>query len=146
MLTRTLAALALFAILSISASAHDVGGWIVVENHADAQWRWSAANPSFPGLRIELEMLAPEKPELLVWEEPERYSGIGLLRYYAGEPGTSVLVRVEQVVIIDLKNARVIGVAPYLAGEDRAAWEWGDAAVTVTDPWDGSATTYQLAD
>ena len=43
-------------------------------------------------------------------------TGIGLLRYYAGEPGTSVLVRVEQVVIVNLNKGYVIGTAPFLAG------------------------------
>ena len=66
----------------------------------------------------------------------ESLSGIGLLRYRAGD-------KTEYVVIIDLSRGQVVSIEPYIMGDAKSKWAWTQNAVTVTDP-DGLASFYEL--
>ena len=66
----------------------------------------------------------------------ESLSGIGLLRYRAGE-------KAEYVVIVDLSRGQVVSIEPYILGDAKSKWAWTQNAVTVTDP-DGLSSYYEL--
>ncbi len=86
---------------------------------------------------ILLEVQNSGPVEIVEWTPlKESLSGIGLLRYRAGDKS-------EYVVIIDLSRGQVVSIEPYIMGGAKSKWAWTQNAVTVTDP-DGLASYYEL--
>ena len=98
-----------------------------------------ATNPSYPKLRVRLEMYGPGEPQIVDWTLM-KYSlkGIGLLRYRAGRFADDSISSYGYTAIIDLWKGKLAGVEPHSWGDKQARWEWKLASVTVTDP-DGVA-------
>ncbi len=116
-----------------------VSGWEIV---SPAPGRNVAINEHFPKIKIVLEMHGSGTPEILEWTLlKEQLSGIGLLRYYAGQ--SSGNKRNEYVVIVDTTKNEVVSIEPYISGEAKARWDWTEYAVTVTD-FEGIASAYEL--
>ncbi len=117
----------------------EVSGWIVKER---AFGRYTATNPDYPALSVELEMFGGGKPTILDWTlKKGALSGIGLLKYYAGSvDGEGDL---EYVAIVDTRAKKVVSIEPERWGDKPATWTWQAVAVTVTDP-DGHANELAL--
>ena len=116
-----------------------VDGWSVTEL---SQGRYAATNPDYQGLRAELEMFGAGKPKILEWKLLRgALSGIGLLKYYAGnlvEDGD-----LEYVIIVDTRANKVVSIEPERWGEKPATWTWQAVSVVVTDP-DGHSNEVAL--
>ncbi|MGI9353438.1 MAG: hypothetical protein ACR2O3_17905 [Rhizobiaceae bacterium] len=93
---------------------------------------WIARSADYPGLGVPLNMASPSTPEIYEFVTLPRYqNSIGLLQYYAGEPGTSYLVTLIHNAILDLEANRVIGDAPFSEDCVPAKWSWSDGEVKV---------------
>jgi hypothetical protein len=106
-----------------------------------ASGQFTALNERYPKVPVPLEMQSEGTAEVLEWTPlKEGLSGIGLLRYRAGEKkGGSY----EDVAIIDLSRGQVVSIEPYISGEVKSKWAWTQTAVTVTDG-DGLSSYYEL--
>ncbi len=119
---------ALWAQCGIPQASASSAGWSVQQVNGD----WFASNPEYPGLQAEIFMNTPEHPQILDWGMPERYQGrIGVLQYYAGEPGTSYLVTIISNAVIDLETGAVLGEASFSEDCKRMDWHWYDDKVVV---------------
>lgn len=119
------------------------------EAHAsieDNQWSviWQddepyAVSEMYPLVKLPLFMHAPEKPQLLFFNRPIKdRPTVARLRYYAGAPGTSVLVPIVEQVVFDLANAgEVVLRGTYTENCEPVAWEWTQETVAVGDPAQG---------
>jgi len=116
-----------------------VAGWVVTE---PSPGRYLASNPDYRALRAELEMFGAGKPRILEWElMAGALSGIGLLKYYAGNPGGGD--ELEYVAIVDTRANKVVSIEPQRWGSRPAQWNWQAVSVVVTDP-DGHANEVKL--
>ena len=89
-------------------------------------------------------MFGSGKPKILEWKLlKDALSGIGLLKYYAGDFGEGQDTSLEYVAIVDTRANKVISVEPHSWGPAAAQWNWQAVSVVVTDP-DGNANEVQL--
>ena len=92
----------------------------------------------------ELEMFGSGKPRIVEWKQlKDALSGIGLLKYYAGDFGEGQDTSLEYVAIVDIRANKVLSVEPHSWGPAAAQWNWQAVSVVVTDP-DGNANEVQL--
>ncbi|MET0301723.1 MAG: tetratricopeptide repeat protein [Methyloceanibacter sp.] len=118
-----------------------VAGWVIKQPQPG---RYIASNPKYPALRTELEMFGTGTPKILEWKQlKDALTGIGLLKYYAGDFGDAAATSLEYVAVIDTRANKVIAVEPHAWGEATAQWNWQAVSVVVTDP-DGNANEIQL--
>ena len=118
-----------------------VSDWVVKE---PAPGRYLASNPKYPKLRADLEMFGSGKPKILEWSlMKDALSGIGLLRYYAGDLSEGQDQSLVYVAIIDTWANKVISIEPYSWGPTAAEWTWAEASVVVKDP-EGNANEIKL--
>jgi tetratricopeptide (TPR) repeat protein len=118
-----------------------VAGWELKEPQPG---RYVASNAKFPALRPELEMFGTGEPKILEWKLlKDALSGIGLLKYYAGDFGDGEDSSLEYVAIIDTRANKVVSIEPHSWGSTPAQWNWQAVSVVVTDP-DGNANEIQL--
>ena len=116
-------------------------GWVIKEPSPD---RYIASNEKYPSLRVELEMFGSGRPKILEWKLlKDALSGIGLLKYYAGDAGEGEDNDFEYVAIVDTHANKVISIEPHSWGPAAAQWNWQAVSVVVTDP-DGNANEIQL--
>jgi tetratricopeptide (TPR) repeat protein len=116
-------------------------GWVIKEPSPD---RYIASNPKYPPLRIELEMFGSGRPKILEWKLlKDALTGIGLLKYYAGDAGEGEDNDFEYVAIVDTRANKLISIEPHSWGPAAAQWNWQTASVVVTDP-DGNSNEIQL--
>jgi tetratricopeptide (TPR) repeat protein len=121
--------------------APPVSGWVITEPQPG---RYIASNPKYPRLRTEIEMFGSGEPRIVEWKlMREALSGIGLLRYYAGDLGDGESMAAEYVAIINTRSNQVVSIEPYSWGTAAAQWNWQAASVVVTDP-DGNANEVML--
>lgn len=105
--------------------------WQLIEGE---DFAFTAENPAFPGLSVELAMDAPVIPEVLDFVILPRYGErIALLQYFAGDPGTSVLVTIVRDAIIDLRTGQTLATPVYSADCQGATWTWFDDRVEIAD-------------
>ena len=89
-------------------------------------------------------MYGAGKPKILEWKLlKDALSGIGLLKYYAGDFGDGQDSSLEYVAIVDTRANKVISVEPHAWGASPAQWNWQAVSVVVTDP-DGNKNEVQL--
>jgi hypothetical protein len=89
-------------------------------------------------------MFGTGTPKILEWKQlKDALTGIGLLKYYAGDFGDGAVTSLEYVAIVDTRANKVIAVEPHAWGEATAQWTWQAVSVVVTDP-DGNANEVQL--
>ena len=118
-----------------------VAGWVIKEAQPG---RYVASNDKFPGVQAELEMFGSGEPKILEWKLlKDALSGIGLLKYYAGDFGDGEDSSLEYVAIIDTRANKVVSIEPSSWGSAAAQWNWQAVSVVVTDP-DGNANEIQL--
>ncbi len=118
--------------------APNVDGWDI---YRTATGSFVALNDRYPKIPVPLEMIGDGNAAILEWTPlREGLSGIGLLRYRAGERKGNVF---ESVAIIDLSRGQVLSIEPYLIGEAKSKWDWAQTAVTVTDH-EGLVSYYEL--
>ena len=118
-----------------------VEGWVINEPQPG---RYIASNPKYPALRPELEMFGSGEPKILEWKLlKDALSGIGLLKYYAGDFGEGEETSLEYVAIVDTRANKVVSIEPHSWGSAAAQWNWQAVSVVVTDP-DGNANEIQL--
>lgn len=123
------------------ALAAPVSGWVIKE---PAKGRYIASNPKYPSLRADLEMFGAGKPKILEWTLlKDALTGIGLLRYYAGDLGDGQGTSLEYVAIVDTYANKVVSIEPHAWGANAAQWNWQSISVVVTDP-DGNANEVKL--
>ena len=116
-----------------------VAGWVITE---PSPGRYLASNPDYGSLRAELEMFGAGKPKILEWKLMRgALSGIGLLKYYAGDLGGGD--DLEYVAIVDTRANKVVSIEPRRWGSQAAQWNWQAVSVVVTDP-DGHANEVKL--
>jgi tetratricopeptide (TPR) repeat protein len=119
----------------------EVDGWVIREPQPG---RYIAGNPKYPALRAELEMFGTGEPKILEWKLlKDALSGIGLLKYYAGDFGDGEESSLEYVAIVDTRANKVVSIEPQKWGPNNAQWNWQAVSVVVTDP-DGNANEIQL--
>jgi tetratricopeptide (TPR) repeat protein len=124
-----------------SVLGEEVAGWVINEPQPG---RYIASNPKYPALRPELEMFGQGKPKILEWKLlKDALTGIGLLKYYAGDFGDGQDSSLEYVAIVDTRANKVISVEPHAWGSAPAQWNWQAVSVVVTDP-DGNKNEVQL--
>jgi len=118
-----------------------VAGWEIKEPQPG---RYVASNAKYPALRPELEMFGTGEPKILEWKLlKDALSGIGLLKYYAGDFGDGEDSSLEYVAIIDTRANKIISIEPHSWGSTPAQWNWQAVSVVVTDP-DGNSSEIQL--
>jgi tetratricopeptide (TPR) repeat protein len=118
-----------------------VAGWVIKEPQPG---RYIASNPKYPNVRAELEMFGTGEPKVLEWKLlKDALSGIGLLKYYAGDFGDGEESSLEYVAIVDTRANKVVSIEPHSWGPNNAQWNWQAVSVVVTDP-DGNANEIQL--
>ncbi len=116
-----------------------VSGWVVTE---PSPGRYLASNPDYGSIRAELEMFGAGKPRILEWKLMRgALSGIGLLKYYAGDLGGGV--ETEYVAIVDTRSNKVVSIEPKRWGDKAAQWNWQAVSVVITDP-DGQSNEIKL--
>jgi tetratricopeptide (TPR) repeat protein len=121
--------------------AAPVSDWVIKE---PSPGRYIASNPKYPKLRAELEMFGAGTPKILEWSlMKDSLSGIGLLRYYAGDLGDGANQDLVYTAIVDLWSNKIVSIEPYSWGANQAKWDWQALAVVVTDP-DGTANEIKL--
>ena len=119
----------------------EVAGWVIKEPQPG---RYVASNEKFPALKPELEMYGSGQPKILEWKLlKDALTGIGLLKYYAGDFGDGQDSSLEYVAIVDTRANKVISVEPHAWGDAPAQWNWQAVSVVVTDP-DGNKNEVQL--
>jgi tetratricopeptide (TPR) repeat protein len=115
-----------------------VDGWEVYRSRSGS---YTAVNERYPKILVPLEMQGEGDAVILEWTPlKDSLSGIGLLRYRAGETKGSAF---EDVAIIDLYRNQVVGIEPYVSGDTKSKWAWAPNAVTVTDQ-EGLTSYYEL--
>lgn len=118
-----------------------VEGWVVRE---PSPGRYVASNPKYPSLRAELEMFGAGQPKILEWKLlKDALTGIGLLKYYAGDFEDGENSSLEYVAIVDTRASKIVSIEPHSWGNDPAKWNWQTASVVVTAP-DGNANEIML--
>jgi hypothetical protein len=118
-----------------------VKDWVIKEPQPG---RYIATNPKYRNFRAELEMFGSGKPNILDWSTmKDALAGIGLLRYYAGDPGEGASQDLVYTAIVDLYANKVVAIEPYSWGANTAKWDWQAYSVVVTDP-DGNANEIKL--
>ena len=120
-----------------------VKGWEII---SPSPGRFVATNSRYPQLKAHMEMHGTGEPEILEWTVlTEALQGFGLLRYAAGQVpnGTGANDRYELIVIADLRKNHVISIEPFIAGEQKAKWEWAQTTVTITDA-EGLSSVHEL--
>jgi tetratricopeptide (TPR) repeat protein len=119
-----------------------VADWQITEPQPG---RYTASNPKYPALRPELEMFGTGEPRIIEWKLlKDALSGIGLLKYYAGDFGDDgEETSLEYVAIVDTRTNKVVSIEPHSWGSTPAQWNWQVVSVVVTDP-DGNANEIQL--
>ena len=144
MRTRLLAAIA--AVILPSAALADC---VPFETHAsikENQWLviWQddepyAVSKTHTSAKLPLFMHTPAKPQLLHFDQPiAGKPNVATLVYYAGSPGTSVLVPIVEQVVFDLANdGKEILRGTYSEDCERVEWSWGKGMVSVDDPMMG---------
>jgi len=106
-------------------------GWQVIEGE---DFAFTARNPAFPGLTVDLTMDAPVIPEVLDFVRLESYGGrVALLQYFSGDPGTSALVTMVRNAIIDLGTGQTLAAPLYSADCEQIPWTWFRDHVEVAD-------------
>jgi len=121
--------------------APPVSDWVVTE---PSPGRYVATNPKYKKLRAELEMFGSGKPKIIEWSQmKDALSGIGLLRYYAGDLEEGANQELIYTAIIDLWANKVVTIEPYSWGANAAKWDWQAYSVVVTDP-DGTPNEIKL--
>jgi tetratricopeptide (TPR) repeat protein len=119
----------------------EVSGWVIKEPQPG---RYIASNPKYPAVRAELEMFGTGQPKILEWKLlKDALSGIGLLKYYAGDFGDGEESSLEYVAIVDTRANKVVSIEPHSWGPNNAQWNWQAVSVVVTDP-EGNANEIQL--
>ena len=119
----------------------EVAGWVIKEPQPG---RYVASNEKYPALKAELEMYGAGQPKILEWKLlKDALTGIGLLKYYAGDFGDGQDSSLEYVAIVDTRANKVISVEPHTWGDAPAQWNWQAVSVVVTDP-DGNKNEVQL--
>jgi tetratricopeptide (TPR) repeat protein len=119
----------------------EVAGWVIKEPQPG---RYIATNVKYPALRPELEMFGGGQPKILEWKLlKDALSGIGLLKYYAGDLGDGQDSGLEYVAILDTRANKLVSIEPHSWGSATAQWNWQAVSVVVTDP-DGNANEIQL--
>ena len=92
-----------------------------------------AASREFPRLRIPIEMAGEGLPRLISWEiKKPPYRDIALLQFSTGQitaPGG--VEETEQIAIVNIPTASLIGIVPQRRGQKRAIWTWDENKVTV---------------
>ena len=89
-------------------------------------------------------MYGAGQPKILEWKLlKDALTGIGLLKYYAGDFGDGQDSSLEYVAIVDTRANKVISVEPHAWGDAPAQWNWQAVSVVVTDP-DGNKNEVQL--
>jgi hypothetical protein len=115
--------------------------WVVREVQPG---RFIATHPKYPRLRAELEMFGDGKPKILDWSlMKNQLSGIGLLRYYAGDSGEEIDATLEYTAIVDLHKNKVVSIEPNRVGSQTAQWQWQEVSVVITDT-EGNANEIKL--
>ncbi|HSD93363.1 MAG TPA: tetratricopeptide repeat protein [Methyloceanibacter sp.] len=118
-----------------------VAGWEITEPQPG---RYVASNAKYPALKPELEMFGTGEPKIIEWKLlKDALSGIGLLKYYAGDFGDEEESSLEYVAILDTRANKVVSIEPQRWGSATAQWNWQAVSVVVTDP-DGNANEVQL--
>ena len=89
-------------------------------------------------------MFGTGEPKILEWKlMKDALSGIGLLKYYAGDFGDGEESSLEYVAIVDTRANKVVSIEPSSWGPAVAQWNWQAVSVVVTDP-EGNANEIQL--
>ena len=89
-------------------------------------------------------MFGAGKPEIIEWRLMKgALTGIGLLRYDAGDLGEEGGQGLVYAAVVDLHANRVVATEPFSWGASAANWNWQAAAVVVTDP-DGNTNEIKL--
>ena len=119
-----------------------IPGWRVLQRN---DGRFFAVNDAYRTLRVPLEMLDNGTPKLTAWEEqPAPFTGLGVLRYEGGiVNGKTGPEMVELAVILDVTEARVVGLELHRRGTQTATWQWQNGRVTVAAV-DGLTNDYQV--
>jgi tetratricopeptide (TPR) repeat protein len=121
--------------------APPVSDWVITE---PSPGRYVATNPKYKKLRAELEMFGSGKPKIIEWTQmKDALSGIGLLRYYAGDLGEGANQELNYTAIVDLWANKVVSIEPYSWGPNAAKWDWQAYSVVITDP-DGTPNEIKL--
>jgi tetratricopeptide (TPR) repeat protein len=118
-----------------------VEDWVITEQ---SPGRFVASNPKYASLRAELEMFGAGEPRILEWKLlKDALSGIGLLKYYAGDFEDGGNSSLEYVAIVDTRANKVVSIEPHSWGSQPAQWNWQAVSVVVTAP-DGNANEITL--
>lgn len=106
-----------------------VDNWAVLRRGRQIE----AVSRDFPRLRIPIEMAGEGVPRLISWEvRKPPYRDIGLLQFSTGQvAGPSGPEETEQIAIVNIPTASLIGVVPQRRGQKRASWSWDENKVTV---------------
>ncbi|RTL71283.1 MAG: tetratricopeptide repeat protein [Hyphomicrobiales bacterium] len=104
-----------------------------------------ALSDDYPRLRINLEMIGEEMPQIVEWQvKAPPFDGIGVLRFKAGTIETPRGPEtVEHAAIVDLTNATVVSVQVNRQGPRQARWTWEEGRVLVASA-DGTTDELQL--
>lgn len=116
------------------------GGWRVEKNEEE-QWFAILEEDKTYNVRLTMSVYA-ETPRVLDWRKPVK-PAIGLMRYYAGQPGTQYLNTIVRLAIIDLESGDVLGDVVHSELGDRSTWNWEEDVVTVSEPY-GDITRIEL--
>lgn len=124
---------------------------------AFGEWRvfgdgkhYYATNDRYRRIKVPLESMSNKPPRIVDWELKQYpYKGVGVLRYEAGsvQPDDSEKaerVKVAFAAIVDLNNAKVVGIEPYRYGNKKIAWNWQDDGKLRVIGRDGVASEIQL--
>lgn len=95
-----------------------------------------AISEMYQNVKLPLYPQAPVTPQLLYFDRPiTDRPNVAVLRYYAGSPGTSVLVPIVEQVVFDLADAgKEVLRGAYIENCDRVDWDWTQETVAVGDP------------
>lgn len=105
--------------------------WQVVEGE---EFAFTATSPAYPGLSVDLATDAPVIPEVLDFVTLPRYGArVGLLQYFSGDPGTSVLVTMVRNAIIDLGTGETLATPVYSLDCVGIPWTWYDDHVEIAE-------------
>jgi hypothetical protein len=103
-------------------------GWEIKQKDGS----WIAHSDVYPSLEVPLHMASPSQPEVYEFVTLPRYQNrIGLVQYYAGEPGTSHFVTLVHNAILDLSTLTVIGDVAFTEDCVHTKWTWYDNRVEI---------------
>jgi tetratricopeptide (TPR) repeat protein len=117
-------------------------GWRVF--HKGQQY--VATSELHPRLKIDLEMLGEGEPRILEWDlkKAPPFAGIGVLRFHAGSAeGPRGSEEIEQIAIVDVQAATVLGVETQRRGSKLAQLTWDDGRLIIVSA-DGVREELQL--